>query len=327
MLKKIKKSRTGNAGDRFLTNREVKKLQENLCDPSGVILCKKMLLSADVYKTQRNSNVIVFGGTEEERTGCFIEPNILQGNENFIVCDAEGVLYRKYRNFLESSGYTVKTIECSGYTDAVDAGNLLRSEELDFKNFPLKKQCLFILTQKEKSTAENLFLSHLYQEMLSMAAGFRDLYAKREGKRDNEEPPYYHVRYIINEPERVGGFPGMADIMESTGQRLMGVRYLLVFGSVEDFKRLFGKERKAYALCDSKIFLSPGDRETAEFMKKRLGISNVLKNGTTEWLMDEHALFLMPKDSCIVSIRGYYPYIGKKYFPQDHPGYPVASQI
>lgn len=322
----FKKNRTGNACNRFLTNREVKKLQKNLCDPSGVILSKKMQLSTDVYRTQKNCNVIIFGGTEEERTRCFIEPNILQGNENFIVCDAEGVLHRKYRNFLESTGYTVKTIDCSGYTDAIEAGNLLRLEDLDFKNFPMKKQCLFILTQKERSTAENRFLSCLYPEMLSMAAGFRDLYAKKEGQRDNEEPPYYHVRYVINEPEKTGGFPDMADIMESTGQRLMGVRYLLAFDSVEDFRRLFGKERKAYGLCDSKIFLSPNDRETAEFMKKRLGILNI-KNGKVEWLMDEHDLFLMPKDSCIVSIRGYYPYMGKKYVPEEHPGYPAFNQM
>lgn len=322
----FKRNRTGNACNRFLTNREFKKLQKNLCDPSGVILCKKMQLSTDIYKTSRNNNVIIFGGTKEERIRCFIEPNILQGNENFIVCDAEGILHKKYRNFLESSGYAVKTIDCSKYQNADDAGNLLKSEELDFKNFPMKKQYLFILTQKEKSAVENSFLSCLYLEMLSMASGFRDIYAKREGQRDNEEPPYYHVRYVINEPEKTGGFPDMADIMESTGQRLMGVRYLLAFDSVEDFRRLFGKERKAYGLCDSKIFLSPNDRETAEFMKKRLGILNI-KNGKVEWLMDEHDLFLMPKDSCIVSIRGSYPYIGKKFFPQDHPGYPTASQM
>lgn len=59
-------------------------------------------------KYRRNANVLVWGGSGSGKTRCFIKPNIMQMNCNYIVTDPKGELIRSCGGMLRKAGYEVK---------------------------------------------------------------------------------------------------------------------------------------------------------------------------------------------------------------------------
>ena len=57
-----------------------------------------------------NDNVIVVGTSGTGKTYSFVEPNILQGNTNYVVADAKGDILRDTGASLKKMGYKIQVL-------------------------------------------------------------------------------------------------------------------------------------------------------------------------------------------------------------------------
>lgn len=64
----------------------------------------------NMYRHQRNLNVIVIGGSGAQKTRSHVMPNLLQAENSFIVLDPSGEILRATGKFLEQSGYKIKVL-------------------------------------------------------------------------------------------------------------------------------------------------------------------------------------------------------------------------
>lgn len=75
---------------------------------NNMIISKNLKLSLDTYKTRRNNNVLIIGGSGTGKSRFFIKPNMLQGNSSFIITDPSGELYASQSHFLKENGYKIR---------------------------------------------------------------------------------------------------------------------------------------------------------------------------------------------------------------------------
>ncbi|MEM3827604.1 MAG: type IV secretory system conjugative DNA transfer family protein [Conexivisphaerales archaeon] len=78
---------------------------------NNIILSDRVGLSLDTYKTRRNNNVLVIGGSGTGKTRYFIKPNILQAHSSYVVTDPKGEIMRETGYFLKKVGYKVKVFD------------------------------------------------------------------------------------------------------------------------------------------------------------------------------------------------------------------------
>lgn len=86
----------------------------------NLIFSKILKLSLDNQKTQRNSNVLVEGGSGTGKSFCLIDPNIAQLNSTKIITDPSGELFSLFSGWLLSRGkktmlFDVNTIGRGNY--------------------------------------------------------------------------------------------------------------------------------------------------------------------------------------------------------------------
>ncbi len=78
-------------------------------DPySNVLITEDLYISLDGFKSKRNCNMLVIGGSGTGKTRYVVAPNILQMNSNYVISDPSGELLNSYGKFLEANGYKVK---------------------------------------------------------------------------------------------------------------------------------------------------------------------------------------------------------------------------
>ncbi len=87
--------------------------------PSNVILSQHIFLTMNNWKTGKNLNFFVIGGSGAGKSFNFIGPNIMQANASFVITDPSGGLFKQYGHFLEYMGYKVKCFNL----DNMDRGN------------------------------------------------------------------------------------------------------------------------------------------------------------------------------------------------------------
>ncbi|MGN0696937.1 MAG: VirD4-like conjugal transfer protein, CD1115 family [Oscillospiraceae bacterium] len=78
---------------------------------SELIIAKGCRYSLDDVKSRLNNNVLVVGGSGTGKTSTIAVPNLRQAVGSYIVSDPKGMLYKKYRRYLERKGYTVYNID------------------------------------------------------------------------------------------------------------------------------------------------------------------------------------------------------------------------
>ena len=76
-----------------------------------MILGQDRYYSLDTRKTGLNNNVLVVGASGTGKTRGIVIPNLLQAKGSYIVSDPKGNLYRKYGEYLQNKGYTVKMLD------------------------------------------------------------------------------------------------------------------------------------------------------------------------------------------------------------------------
>lgn len=64
----------------------------------------------NLYRHQRNLNVVVIGGTGSLKTRSHVMPNLLQGEKSFVVLDPSGEILKATGNFLRDAGYQIKVL-------------------------------------------------------------------------------------------------------------------------------------------------------------------------------------------------------------------------
>ena len=65
----------------------------------------------DLYRHQRNTNVMVIGGSGAGKTRGYVVPNLLQGESSYVVLDPSGEILRATGNFLQNEkGYRIRVL-------------------------------------------------------------------------------------------------------------------------------------------------------------------------------------------------------------------------
>lgn len=75
---------------------------------ANIILTQRVRLGMDGYKTQRNMNVLVIGGSGSGKTRYFCKPGLYSANCSYLVTDPKGELLRAAGGLLLSLGYEVR---------------------------------------------------------------------------------------------------------------------------------------------------------------------------------------------------------------------------
>lgn len=123
-LRKHDNPDTVNGEARFMTSSDLKQYNMRRNEPFGkeanngfgnMILSKDLMISMDGYKTKRNVNALVIGGSGSGKSRYFAGPNILQYNSNFVITDPSGGLLADYGKALEDNGYEVKVFNLSDF--------------------------------------------------------------------------------------------------------------------------------------------------------------------------------------------------------------------
>ena len=65
-------------------------------------------IGLDVFRHQRNLNMMVIGGSGTGKSRSVSKPEILQANCSYIICDPKGELLRDCAEFLLHEGYDIK---------------------------------------------------------------------------------------------------------------------------------------------------------------------------------------------------------------------------
>lgn len=76
---------------------------------NSTIFGKNIFLPINMKK-QMNDNTLVIGTSGTGKTYSFVEPNILQGNANYIIADAKGDILKDLGNSLVQMGYKIQVI-------------------------------------------------------------------------------------------------------------------------------------------------------------------------------------------------------------------------
>jgi len=74
----------------------------------NIILTQNVKLSMESFKTRRNNNVLVVGGSGSGKTRFMIKPNLLQANCSFVVTDPKGEILASEGEMLRKHGYKIK---------------------------------------------------------------------------------------------------------------------------------------------------------------------------------------------------------------------------
>lgn len=79
----------------------------------NMILSKNVCLSMESFKTRRNNNILIVGGSGSGKTRFQVKPNILQENCSFIITDPKGEILEAMGGFLQKEGYKIKVFNLS----------------------------------------------------------------------------------------------------------------------------------------------------------------------------------------------------------------------
>ena len=74
----------------------------------NIILTQHVRLGMDGYKTQRNMNILVIGGSGSGKTRYFCKPGLYSANCSYLITDPKGELLRSSGGLLLSLGYEVR---------------------------------------------------------------------------------------------------------------------------------------------------------------------------------------------------------------------------
>ena len=75
---------------------------------NNIIFTQNTRMGMDMYRHQRNLNVLVVGGSGSGKTRFFAKPNIMQANCSYLITDPKGENLRSLAPLLQAKGYDIK---------------------------------------------------------------------------------------------------------------------------------------------------------------------------------------------------------------------------
>lgn len=126
---------------------------------NNIILSNSKFLSTDKFKTNLNNNILLIGDNRSGFDTCFIKPNILQANQNYIIIDHRDNYLNFSEKYLLDAGYTIQKYNLESYDSlSFNPFDKIKSNQdiIDFSN------C--IIKNTENATTEYLLLE---QELLN----------------------------------------------------------------------------------------------------------------------------------------------------------------
>lgn len=75
---------------------------------NNMILTQNVALNMDSFKTKRNNNILVVGGSGSGKTRYMIKPNIMQANCSYVITDPKGEILQSEGEMLKKHGYKIK---------------------------------------------------------------------------------------------------------------------------------------------------------------------------------------------------------------------------
>lgn len=78
---------------------------------AGRILAKNVTISNDTWQTGLNNNDVIIGASGSGKSSGYVIPNIRQNEENMIIADTKGILYRLLKDELEEAGFEVQVLD------------------------------------------------------------------------------------------------------------------------------------------------------------------------------------------------------------------------
>lgn len=75
---------------------------------NNMILTKNVHLDMNSFRTKRNNNILVVGGSGSGKTRFMIKPNLMQANCSFVVTDPKGEILQTQGEMLRKNGYKIK---------------------------------------------------------------------------------------------------------------------------------------------------------------------------------------------------------------------------
>lgn len=98
---------------------------------ANIILTQRVRLGMDGYITQRNTNILVVGGSGSGKTRFFCKPGIYSANCSYLITDAKGELLRSAGGLLAAMGYEVRVFNLidPSQSDGYNPFAYIRSEK------------------------------------------------------------------------------------------------------------------------------------------------------------------------------------------------------
>ena len=85
-----------------------KKYMDHRHKDANIILTQRVRLGMDGYVTQRNTNILVVGGSGSGKTRFFCKPGVYSANCSYLITDPKGELLRSSGSLLKEKGYEVR---------------------------------------------------------------------------------------------------------------------------------------------------------------------------------------------------------------------------
>ena len=85
-----------------------KKYMDHQHKDANIILTQRVRLGMDGYVTQRNTNILVVGGSGSGKTRFFCKPGVYSANCSYLITDPKGELLRSSGSLLKEKGYEVR---------------------------------------------------------------------------------------------------------------------------------------------------------------------------------------------------------------------------
>ena len=108
-----------------------KKYMDHRHKDANIILTQRVRLGMDGYVTQRNTNILVVGGSGSGKTRFFCKPGVYSANCSYLITDPKGELLRSSGSLLKEKGYEVRVFNLidPGQSDGYNPFAYIRSEK------------------------------------------------------------------------------------------------------------------------------------------------------------------------------------------------------
>lgn len=260
------------------------------------ILTQEYLLSLDSKQTHINNHTFIVSDDHEDLANSFIIPNVLQGNTNYLIMDPDALVYDKTQAFLRKEDYVICILNLTdnSYPNQIDI------DTFNFAQILSQKAALFIVLPAADNSHDksiSAFLTKFIKYVQEAASKLPN------GCLSRPLQLFLNLNHEIEISE-------LAQKMITCRRR--GLCYNVFCGHYHHFRTEYHVEWEVIIdCCDTIMYFGCEDLEFRKYFK-----------GFMTHILSSESVILLPKDACILLVRGMYQICSMKYQSKNHPNYP-----